>query len=88
MTNGSAWGVHPSEQQDIPGCHDHCFEEVNSIGCKGIYMCVRMVRRMCLPVPFCVHQAVVLVIDKILCLDTNNPNRYLVPNCRIEVWNV
>jgi hypothetical protein len=38
---------------------------VNSIDCKGIYMRVRMVRRMCWPAPFCVHQAVVPVIHQI-----------------------
>jgi hypothetical protein len=57
--------LHPSEQQDIAGYHNHCFEEVNSIDCKGIYMRVRMVRRMCWPAPFCVHQAVVPVIHQI-----------------------
>ena len=63
---------------------------MNPIGGEGVYMRVRMMRRMGRPPPFCVHQTVVPIIDEIFGGDpkkTDNPKRYTVPNFRVQCWD-
>ena len=77
----------PGQQDDVAERHDQRLDEVNPVGGKCVDIGVRVMRRMRWPPPSGMHQAMVPVVGKVFCDQTNQahqPKRCLIPDRRVD----